>query len=268
MKIQYRHRLPWKFIILLWIIIPFVVNGQSNDGKGSFSILPVPTFGYEPETRAYLGAIVQCSWTNPGLDSAIRQPSNFALEFSYTQNRQSILEFDGDILIGSRFRIMGYGELSNYPYTYFGKSLSITKDVEEDYTTRWIDLDLEFLYRTSNPRLFVGIETIFIDYELRKYPLNGELIADLGAESNRYFGSGPVLMLDKRDNQLNPSRGPYLHIASHVFNTSAIDYTFDFRAYKNGKHYFLRPMSILPTEAVTPYFFNGQQETRCIIEAI
>ena len=72
--------------------------GQKNKESGStkvkkdrkIKVLPVPAFGYSPETRAYVGAVAL--FTLDLYKDSLTRTSNAKVEFNYTWNKQSILE--------------------------------------------------------------------------------------------------------------------------------------------------------------------------------
>lgn len=66
------------------------VLGQDSMKVKKVKVLPVPAFGYSPETKTYIGAVAL--FTFNFYNDSITRLSNAKVEFNYTWNKQAIID--------------------------------------------------------------------------------------------------------------------------------------------------------------------------------
>jgi hypothetical protein len=150
--------------------------------------LPVPAFGYSPETKTYIGAVSLLT-INPYKDSMTRT-SNATFEFNYTWNRQMILSSEWNYFFKEeKWFSNGSLSFSSYPDFYYGVGSNTPASNELLYNSnRWV-FEINFL-KNLGKKFFLGPELRYISYSNVTYtglPVYPEL-ADQST-----FGAGITL---------------------------------------------------------------------------
>jgi len=225
-----------KFLLRLtfFILTPVFCLGQSTSTpdttqRKKISILPLPAFGYTPETRAYIGAVGLITLTNKNF-----RTSNLSIEFNYTQNKQSILGANWNLFINEeRWLSTGTAVLSKYPDLYFGIGKNTPNENEISYNSRRFEFDIDF-YRQLRNNWFAGL--VVRNKSWRNIELAGDKkqpSIDSVAESD-VFGLGLAIIKDSRNNILNSIYGNYFGLSiSNNFtdNNTFQKILFDVRQY-------------------------------------
>lgn len=193
--------------------------------------LPLPAFGYEPETKTYLGAVGL--FTLDLYADTLTRTSNAKVEFNYTWRKQSILSLEWDYFF-KKENWFTRGEMlfSRYPDFYYGIGANTKEENELLFESNRITLDGD-LYRKIGRKLFAGLGLRYLNY----YDLStGDGInpsSDLGLLGAEVFGIKASLMKDSRDNLLNATEGTLARLLFSQ-NFSRNDYSrliFDLRYY-------------------------------------
>lgn len=89
----FRNRKIFRCCLLayLFLLTIHTVTGQDSIKVKKLMILPVPAFGYSPETKTYLGAVTLFT-INMYRDSATRT-SNAKFEVNYTWNKPEVINW-------------------------------------------------------------------------------------------------------------------------------------------------------------------------------
>jgi hypothetical protein len=181
-------------------------------------VLPVPAFGYAPETRAYVGAVVLLTLRlYPG--DTLTRTSNAKAEVNFTQNRQRIFAADWTLLF-RREHYLSQGAVSfqRFPELYWGVGNQTPASNEELVDYQRLDYRLAVL-RQLRRYVFVG-PRLQGQQVTGVMPLPGGLLARGDAPGSRgglASGGGYELVYDGRDNLLNPQRRGYLRLAHTIF---------------------------------------------------
>ena len=215
------------FFLILLSTLPFYVLG--SDSTKRVKILPVPAFGYSPETKTYLGAVTL--FTLDLYKDSLTRTSNAKLEFNYTWNRQMILSSDWNYFFKEeRWFSKGSLRLSHYPDFYYGIGSETPLSNELLFNSnRWI-FEMNLLKNLGND-FFLGPNLKYISYNKISYtgtPVYLELI------DQSTFGAGISILKDSRDNLLTPTKGLYFNLSTG-YNFSKSNYTeatLDVRVYK------------------------------------
>ena len=181
---------------------------QSDSIKtNSFAIYPA--FGYQPETKAQLGAIVIWVFKNKeGDDTKFYRPTTLSPFLLYTLKKQVLSAVDADIYFKNGYNLNAIARYLNYPDNYYGIGNSNEVDDFEKYTNQFIQLEGR-LYKPFNERTFIGLTFDLQNNKLRKFEPGGQLESEVinGKSGGMHIGIGPAYRYDSRDNTLFPSSG-------------------------------------------------------------
>lgn len=210
------------------------VFSQDSLKTKKVKILPVPAFGYSPETRSYLGAVALFTF-NLYKDSLTRI-SNAKLEFNYTQNKQLIVETAWNYFFKQeKWFTKGQFHYSKFPDLYYGIG-SQTPNTNKLVFSSSRFIAEAFALKKIKPKVFSGINVKYINYSnLKADSLRVNFPELVGATT---FGIGFSLLKDTRDNLLTPTKGVYIY-GNTTYNFSEsnyLEFTIDLRYYKTWKN--------------------------------
>lgn len=181
-------------------------------------VLPLPTFGYEPETATQVGAVGLFTF-DPYNDPDTRT-SNAKLEVTYTWRRQVIFESAWDYFFRKeKWMTRGLIHFSRYPDLYYGIGTETSEADELQFDSERIIADINII-RNLGSSYFGGMGVRYHAYSnvssdsLNPYP---EL------QDNSVFGLRATFLKDTRNSILSASKGSYLAIGSD-FNFAASNY--------------------------------------------
>lgn len=224
------------FSSLLFLLFAMSAFSQDSIATKKIKILPVPTFGYSPETRTYVGAVslFALSFYN---DSNTRK-SNIGLEVSYTWNKQFIIESDWNYFFkDEKWLTKGMVHFSKYPDQYYGIGANTPEENKIIYNSNRFQFE-GYTLRKIKDKLFAGPGLKYIEYWNVEPVGLAEAFPEL---VNGYsFGVGFSLLKDSRNNLITPTKGIFLNI-NPVYNFSKNNYTdiiLDARYYKTWKDKF------------------------------
>lgn len=204
-------------------------NASGQDSIKRVKILPVPTVGYSPETRTYVGAVTLFTF-NLFKDSLTRT-SNAKFEFNYTWNKQLILDTEWNYFLKEeKWFTKGKLQYSDYPDFYYGVGSNTPESNKLLYFSKRIVFEANILKKAGN-KFFLGPNVRYINYYNVSY--TGALSYP-ELTSNYTIGVGITLLRDTRDNLLTPEKGLYFNFNAG-YNFSKTNYgqtTIDLRYYK------------------------------------
>lgn len=196
-------------------------------------VLPIPTFGYSPETRTYIGAVILFTF-NLYRDS-ITRTSNAKFEFTYTWNKQLIIESEWNYFFKEeKWFTKGKIHYSQYPDLYYGIGTNSPDSNKLVFNSNRFVFDAYALKKIST-KLFTGINVKYIDYSNVKY--NNSVVTYNELVAGSAFGIGYSLLKDTRNSLLTPSNGAYIYFnTSYNFaKSNYLELTLDIRYYKTWK---------------------------------
>ena len=181
-------------------------------------ILPVPAFGYEPETRWHAGAVGLAQWRRSAADT-LRRPGNAKLEVNFTQNRQLVLTGEWNTF-SSAERTLTQGAISflRFPEDYWGVGNAAPAAARERYDSRRFEARLAVLRRVR-PHVFVG-PRVQAQNIWRIEPAPGGLLERrtvTGAGGGWSVGAGGAAAYDTRPSVFTPTRGALVALAATAF---------------------------------------------------
>lgn len=228
---------------------------QDSTRHRKVRILPVPTIGYSPETRTYIG-VVSLFTLDLYRDSATRL-SNAKLEFNYTWNRQLILEAGwSHFFRHEAWFTQGTIHYSKFPDLYYGIGPQTPDSNKRIFNSNRTMIAVQAL-KKIRPALFLGLSLKYSRYAevgtASAYPEYPEL-TDAAVGS-----AGLVLLRDTRKSLLSPSRGHYLYINA-AYDKAKYDFgevLIDLRGYKTwGKRYTLAARVVNDLNFGRPPFYE------------
>jgi outer membrane protein assembly factor BamA len=239
----------------LSVLLLFVVwNTQAQEAADSaknqryFRVLPVPAFGYEPETNWHIGAVALFTF-DMHADSVTR-PSNLNVEFNYTLRRQRIVDAGWNWFSAKeRWFSKGYVEWSYYPDYYFGIGAGSKTADRLLFESQRTIIDVG-VYRSIAPAWYAGGIMQFADYSRMDKSLQASF-AELKAARIARFG--PAMLYDSRNNLLNPTQGSYIN--------AYVGHTWSGQRYWQGildaRHYFKRRFGVVALRFLMRHVGDG-----------
>ncbi len=197
--------------LLLLNVFTLPVNGKDRKHK-SIKILPVPAFGYTPETRTYIGAV--SLFTLDLYHDSLTRTSNAKVELNYTWNKQIIAETEWTYFFKQeKWLTKGRLHFSKFPDRYYGIGNRTPDSNELLYHSNRIIAEGNILKKVQ-PHLFSGPVIKYLRYSNMS---NSSLFPELAGNSS--LGIGYTLLYDSRNNLLNPKQGWYANLAGgYVFH--------------------------------------------------
>jgi len=233
---KYRIIIQVCLLAFLFFLNVNPIFGRDSIQVKKIKILPVPAFGYSPETKTYLGAVTLFT-INMYRDS-ITRTSNAKFEFNYSWNKQIILESDWNYFFRQeKWFTKGKIHYSKYPDLYYGIGANTAESNKLFFDSRRFIFEASLL-KNVGYKLFTGINVKYTDYSKVEAENNSIIYPELNAAST--FGIGYSLLKDTRNNLLTPTSGFYSYLNStyHFAESDYLKFTFDLRYYKTWKDKF------------------------------
>lgn len=209
----------------------------SDTTKMKMGVLPI--LYYTPETRWGFGALYY-NYFNVDKKNILNKKSNTQSYFSYTLNKQFALENDYQIwLKNNSIFLTGGFDYSRFPQFYYGVGNNTVEDDKKMISFDVINFRAKNLTKIYK-NLYGGIYYQFEKLYNQDFSMQAPEMCETVEGSNGYktSGFGPIFIIDKRDNPLNPQKGMYLEtyfkhnssIFGSEYNFNA--FMFDIRKYK------------------------------------
>jgi outer membrane protein assembly factor BamA len=220
------------FFLSVFILVNHLKAWSQDSVKvKTVKFLPVPAFGYSPETKTYLGAVSLFTF-NFYKDSTTRL-SNAKIEFNYTWNKQIIIESGWNLFSrNEEWFTKGIIHYSKFPDFYYGIGSETPESNKLAYESNRFIFDVSVLKKVK-PFLFTGATLKYIQYwnvnSIEVSPLSYNELTD-----NSNIGIGYSILKDNRNNILSPTNGVYIY-ANSTYNFSKSNYwefILDVRSYK------------------------------------
>ncbi len=212
----------------LLIIVFYNSFAQDSLKAKKVKILPVPTIGYTPETKTYVGAVAL--FTLNFYDDGTRT-SNAKLEINYTWNRQLILESQWNYFFKEeKWFTRGLIHFSKYPDLYYGVGPDSPESAELKFESNRSIIDVDGLKHIGK-NIFLGAGLRYLNYQNLNFYENANPFPEL--KENSSLGIKLIFLKDSRNNILNATEGSYLELIN-THNKSDDYYSLvgvDFRKY-------------------------------------
>lgn len=224
---------------LTFLFATFLSASQDSTSNRKFKVLPVPAFGYSPETSYYVGAV--SLFTMDPYQDGVTRTSNGKIEFNYTWNQQLIL--DGQLnyfFREEKWFLSTEMHFSRYPDRYYGIGAFTSDTNEVLYQSNRFKIDWEFSKQVK-PKVFLGLGMRYMNYN-NMGRLDDGLTLPLTLVPGENFEIKADLFKDTRNSILTPTEGSF-YKATMGLNFSLSTYLhmlFDARKYfslgKNQSH--------------------------------
>jgi hypothetical protein len=211
-------------------------NTKNDSSNNHLSVLPVPTFGYTPETRFYFGL---ASLFSKKLDTGAIRWSNAKLEFSYTLRKQIIGEMGWNAYLPREsFFTSGKVHFSYFPDYFWGTSLELKRSNPLIFSTERMHYEILVLRRIAKKPLFAGIGIRGVRYAaLKRISGDSTLLSELRL-SSAFSLPAPSIIYDSRNNPLNADSGFYCQALAYPMLGKSNNYlrsSLDLRKYYHFK---------------------------------
>lgn len=215
------------------MLLPFVVSSQDSTGFRKKSFLPVPAFGYSPETKTYLGAVLLVTLIR---EDTLTRSSNAKFEVNYTWRKQLIAEMQWNhFTYREQWFTSGIIHYSRYPDKYYGIGASTPDSFEVNYQSDRYRIEGSLLRNFGN-QCFVGAGLRSLSYTRFRENTDStsrfQELTPIGVFGVQLIGS-----LDRRDDLLTPTTGFMLSVKNdHNYSTEYYSRLgFDARKYFSWK---------------------------------
>jgi len=208
-------------------------NAIPADSLKKHKVGVLPSAFYTPETRLGFGSLVY-TYLKIGNDSLTKK-SNTQSYLSYTINKQFAFENDYQIwLAKNKYYFTGSFDYSRFPQYYYGIGNSTKQSDKIMFRYDLLKIQTKSLIKIAGI-IYGGVsfqyQNVFNqDIELMSNSMCAEIYGSKGFVSK---GIGPIIIVDKRDNPLNPAKGFYVEasyldyknllVNKHMFSSLLID---------------------------------------------
>ncbi len=218
-----------------------------------------PALGYSNETGIHAGGLAYLRYNSIKNDST-SQKNLIYFSAEVSKNKQYSINFMPEIhFANGKYTILTNTKFKHWPSTFYGIGNEHLSGVEEKYTKREFDVDIEIKKRITETWQ-AAIIYEFSHFQIQKLEEGGLLaIGNIpGSEDNMISGMGFCISYDKRDSDTYPQNGCLYNFRSVLFSDIfASDYSF-MRNEIDLRHYF----SIFPSQilALQGYFSTVSDE--------
>jgi hypothetical protein len=196
------------FVLLIFAFFPAPAQDSLTTKK--IKILPVPTIGYTPETKTYLGAVAL--FTLRFYQDANTRTSNAKIELNYTWNQQLIVETQWNYFFREeKWFTRGLIHFSKYPDIYFGVGADTPAAAELKFESNRSIVDVDWLKQIGNS-IFLGAGIRYLRYDDLSFNENANPFPELKNSST--IGLKLIFLKDKRNNILNATGGSYFELVN------------------------------------------------------
>ncbi len=212
-----------QFFILSILFISVTCLSQQDSTVASkkdrkVKVLPVPAFGYTPETKSYVGAV--CLFNLNLYQDSFTRSSNAKIEFNYSWNKQIILETEWNYFFKQeKWFTQGLLHFSKYPDRYYGIGSNSADSSELLFQSNRIKLQGSVLKHLGH-KVFVGLGLKYMDYSRLNY-FNGTNTFD-ELKPQQTIGIRLIGLHDKRNNLLTPTTGSYKELSISINKSNSL----------------------------------------------
>ncbi len=235
------------------------ISTDKNDTlKSSLTVLPAVF--YLPETKLGFGVYPNYIFRF----SRHCRPSNLSFLAFYTIKKQISVSFDPSLYFSdNKYIFSGTIFYEKWPNDFFGFGTNISKENEEEYTTRNTGFAANMKRKVFRD-LYAGLRYELTHIKFLKIEEGGALArGDItGAEDGTNNGAGFSVSWEGQDNTFFPSAGEYLELESSFYGgTIGGDYTYKRLTIDLRKYLSLNPGNVFAFQLYGD-FVNGDASFR------
>jgi outer membrane protein assembly factor BamA len=248
-----------RVLLSLFIIYFFkyqTATCQDSNTVKKVKILPVPAFGYSPETKTYIGAVSLFSFNF--YNDTITRLSNAKIEFNYTWNKQIIADLGWNLFTrNEKWFTKGQIQYAQYPEFYYGIGSSTSDDNKVTYSSNRVVFEV-YALRKIHSNLFTGLNVKHIHY----WNVNQTVVGDINypelsdASTN---GIGYTILKDSRNNLLTPVSGiyAYANTTANFARSNYLELLLDLRYFKTWRSKYTAAVRLVNEFIIgTPPFYD------------
>lgn len=252
-------------------LLSFVLSGflwsQDSVKVKKVTVLPVPAFGYSPETKTYVGAV--CLFTFDLYKDSLTRKSNAKVEFNYTWNKQVIIESGWNFFSKEEnYFTKGLIHYSKFPDFYYGIGSETPDSNKLAFSSKRFIFDVAVLKKIK-AFLFTGFTLKYIEFG-NVAPINSGNLFYPELVNNYNLGVGYSILKDDRNSILSPTSGKYIYanVSYNFSRTNFLELFLDLRTYKTwkGKYTlagrFVTDMNLNETPFYEQAFLGGDKFVR------
>jgi Omp85 superfamily domain len=243
------------FRCLVFFMVTFVCSKAFTNPEDSlkeknnihkFKIGALPSIYYTPETSLGFGGFVYTFFKFNKYDTICKQSISQSF-LSYTLNKQFAFENDFQIwLKQNKFYIAGAVDYSRFPQYYYGMGNSTNESDKFMVSFDVFRIKTKSLMRLYN-QVYAGLsfhhENLY--NQDKRFAMRTAAMETYGTMGFIANGIGGLVMIDKRDNPLNPSHGGYFE-ASYIDYKNIFSNTHEFVSFVlDAKKYYTFPRKIV-----------------------
>ena len=215
-----------------------------EDSTKATSFAIYPAFGYQPETKAQLGAIAIWVFSKDNKEEAeFVRPTSVSPFLLYTLKGQVISALDVDIFFRNGSNLTAVTRYFNFPDNYYGVGNDTNADDVENYTNNFAQFQGQY-YKPLNSTLFAGVVFDLQRNWIRDLDPEGRIVNESvdGLDGGFQLGIGPSFKYDSRDNTIYPNKGIFASaeiLVVHIGDFQFTNYNLEFRKFltiKNDKN--------------------------------
>jgi outer membrane protein assembly factor BamA len=225
--------------MMLGIGLPKEVLADKSLDTSKTKLGMLPVVFYSPETRLGIGGIFYTSFKTRRNDSITRKSSTQTY-LDVTSNKQLLLQSDYSIFtFRNKFHFKGRVDYIHFPEFYYGIGNNTHEHLKclIDFNSFWVTT---YFYSLMHKNIYAGLliqhqSLYMLNKTLRNYSDSREIYGGMGYSTS---GAGAGILVDNRDNPLNPQKGYYLesnyfYYVNHNYSRSGFhSFLLDLRGYK------------------------------------
>jgi len=151
------------YALLHLFFISSILYASDTIKSEKIKVLPVPAFGYSPETRTYIGAVAL--FTVDLYRDSVTRSSNAKLEFNYSWNKQVIFDSEWNYFFREeKWFTKGRFHYSKYPDYYYGIGENTTDSNKLTYNSNRFIVEVHGLKGVGR-KLFMGLNVKYINFQ-------------------------------------------------------------------------------------------------------
>ena len=245
------------FLITLGLLSQGIARQLPGDDKDTVrvagnKIYPLPILFYTPETGIAGGAAAMYLMR----DSAAGRPSNILGDVIYTEQKQIILELNGDIYFqNDSYRLLSSVVFQRYPNKFFGIGNFTALSNEETYTPESFNVRA-VLYCEVASKYSIGPLIRYASESMRNVDPSGLLAPGtiVGSRGGTSSGLGIVANWDSRDNTFAAASGSFYQVTG-LFYSRSFGSNYDYTdVLLDARNYFeIIPTQVLAVQAAAEF---------------
>lgn len=232
--------LVFLYLLPLWVFAQSDTSQVAQKKDNKLFILPV--ISYSPETSLRFGGIgiylFRMQHAKPGTQlSSIKAP------ITYTLNNQPKVRMSYEVFFNDNKHILkGFVQWLRFPLFFYGIGPDTRADEEEIFTSRTVGTEFSYFRKFKN-HLFIGARVEWLSSKIVETEEEGLLASEgliVGSNGGITSGIGLLFRYDCRDNNFNPSTGPFIESSLSTYQ-EGLGSDFSFTKFRLDARHYMEP---------------------------